>query len=127
MLSILFDLTLVVALVTSYAYVVALWTNVVSRNQWHHGHIGFALLFLAASRYPTGSPWWLLVLAAAGWLMADDLYQHERQRTEPAYRSPIHRWTVPIYKVPAIAWAARTLDRLMGWVAGLLKGKGPTA
>lgn len=69
-------------------------------GQWRELHHGL-LLVLALMPEPT----WLQVAGAV--LGGDDVYQHERQRREPAYRSPVHRlaaalglYRTPLYEAP---------------------------
>ena len=58
---------------------------------WHHGYVG---ILLALIGHVGG--WW--VLAVLGWLaLLDDLYQHWRQITTPAYRSPGHQMYAYFY------------------------------
>lgn len=60
----------------------------------HHAYFGAALFVLGPvlvgfHKWPT---WAGFLCAAVGfWLMADDLYQHWRNVTQPEYKSLVHR------------------------------------
>lgn len=80
--------------------------------QPHHGYVGLVVVIYAIAHleaWPAGFLLWraaLWALAAFGaWLLADDAYQHARQRwgEELAYRSPAHRMFVPfLLRIPII-------------------------
>lgn len=56
-------------------------------REWHHVYLGVPLVFA-----PPTWGWWVVLAWAAGlWVMWDDAWQHEQQRWNPAYRSPLHR------------------------------------
>jgi len=76
--------------------------NIVRRNgkysPWrpHHFYwglilciVGFWLLFPLPK---LGLLVWLPLEIVGALLIVDDLYQHFRQKSEPEYLSPIHRW-----------------------------------
>lgn len=62
---------------------------------WHHGYIGvfsLAIAWLAISKSDEFITVVVYLFSLFGlWMIADDIYQHNRQRKEPAYRSPVHR------------------------------------
>ena len=65
--------------------------------QIHHGYLGAALALTCVTSFRLALPKRARVLAAAvfvlgAWWLADDLYQHIRQFSEPFFRSPWHRW-----------------------------------
>lgn len=36
----------------------------------------------------------ILIILIGLWIAIDDIYQHLRQRKEPSYTSPLHRWYI---------------------------------
>lgn len=92
-------LSLVMGLVTG------LWLTAVitlrAWRDWHHFYIGLGLfvagVWLAAA--------WLVVLGLC--VAADDAYQHLRQLTERAYRSPLNRLYARAFPHIPQAWRYR--------------------
>ena len=65
--------------------------------QIHHGYLGAVLALACVASFRLALPAWARVLAGTlfvlgAWWLADDLYQHVRQFSEPFFRSPWHRW-----------------------------------
>lgn len=65
--------------------------------QVHHGYLGGLLALACLVPLRSERPAVLRILLAAifllgAWWLADDLYQHVQQFSEPFYRSPWHRW-----------------------------------
>jgi hypothetical protein len=66
---------------------------------WHHLYLGIGLLLISV------------------WIITDDLYQHWRQKTEPGYASPLHRWYIKY--LYGIKWVRALND----WLDRILKGE----
>jgi hypothetical protein len=85
---------------------------------FHHAYLGAALMlggFLAVVF--TGWPLWvcLEIVFVGVVIFADDLYQHARQRKDPAYRSPLNRlYAVTLWRIPLIQKLNRLVDRILG-------------
>ena len=86
------------------------------KKGFHHYFVGLILL-LAGFLFviSEGSLVTACLLTSFGlWLCADDLYQHWRQRTEPDYRSPVHRLYGLIYRFKIVQIVNRFVDRIFG-------------
>lgn len=57
-------------------------------SKFHHAYIGFVLTLL---------PWWPVQVIGI-LIVAEDAYQHWRQKKEPGYLSPLHRIYVWAYR-----------------------------
>ena len=57
-------------------------------TKWHHAHGAFVLTWL---------PWWPVQVIGIA-IIAEDAYQHWRQKKEPNYLSPLHRAYVWVYR-----------------------------
>ena len=81
---------------------------------FHHFYIGIALCLISffaiwTKFYVVSCP----VLALGFWLVADDIYQHNRQLKDPEYRSFLHRFYGKyLYKIGWIRKLNRLADRV---------------
>ncbi len=80
----------------------------------HHFYLGMALALVAFFLIWLNTPFACLLFFLSLWLMGDDFYQHVRIRTEPNYRSPLHRWFHVIYRLRLVRAITRFFDRLLG-------------
>jgi len=63
-------------------------------TKWHHAYIGLVFALAPAS----WGVWAVLLWLAGLALIADDCYQHRRQKRAPYYLSPLHRIYERVYR-----------------------------
>lgn len=84
----------------------------VDRRGWHHGYLALVMMAVALllSIFTMANGWFCAGLYTFGnWVLVDDLYQHLRQRKEPEYRSPLHRF------YGRTIWQWRWVQALNAW------------